>query len=304
MKIRYQLKKEPHFGYKHLSPLPSEKQLERFYQERYYQYLQALRKTGRAGRNPKLSGKNKKVREQEKNWLEKTYFTDILAVLNKLLGRAKRKTVLDIGCGTGEFLQFMKKSGWQVFGIEPSKEACQKMKKTGISVYPSLDELAKNSREKQLGFEAITLINVLEHVIDPKGMIAALKRFLKKQGVLYVQVPNDFNQLQALASKKIKQKQWWLAPAVHINYFNFQSLEKLLTSSGFEILQRTTDFPMEIFLLMGDNYIDNPKLGAKCHQKRVNFEFAISDELRRSFYNSLAELGLGRDCRVYAKKTQ
>jgi len=60
---------------------------------------------------------------------------------------------------------------------------------------------------------------------------------------------------------------------------------------------------MELFLLMGDNYVDNPEVGKQCHQKRVNFELSIPKELRRNLYNKLAELGLGRDCIIYARKT-
>lgn len=302
MKIKYEIKEDKDFGYKYLSPIPSEKQLSHFYEKQYYQCLQELLKTGRGGRNPKLSGKNKKVRQKEQEWLEKTYFTDMLAVLNRFLGSKRGKVVLDIGCGTGEFLQFMKKSGWQTFGIEPSKEALKETKEKGILAYSSLEKFAVEQKKQRLKIDVITLINVLEHVINPKRTIANLKKFLGKGGILYVQVPNDFSKLQDLASKKINQKQWWVAAPVHISYFNFQSLEKFLRSYGFDILLRTTDFPMESFLLMGDNYIDNPKLGKVCHQKRVNFEFALSDELRRSFYNKLAEFELGRDCRVYAKK--
>ncbi len=302
MKIKYKIKEDPTFGYKHLDPLPSPEQLDHFYKEQYYQYLQELLRTGRGGRNPKLSGKDQKVRKKEQRWLDKTYFTDMLYVFNKFIGHQKRKTLFDIGCGTGEFLQFMKKAGWEVFGIEPSKEASQKMKKKGIAVYSSPEAFTSRQEEKRPQFDVITLINVLEHVIDPKETIVSLKRFLKKGGILYVRVPNDFNKLQALASKKIKQKQWWIAPPSHLNYFSFQTLEKLLKFCGFEILLKTTDFPMELFLLMGDNYIDKPKLGKVCHQKRVNFEFAISKEIRKDFYQKLAEIELGISCRIYGRK--
>ena len=98
------------------------------------------------------------------------------------------------------------------------------------------------------------------------------------------------------------KKEWWIAIPDHINYFNFQSLEKLLKFYGFEILSKTTDFPMELFLLMGENYVDNPEAGKLCHQKRVNFELSIPKELRRNMYEKLLELGLGRECIIYARK--
>lgn len=299
MKIKYTIKEDPDFGYKHITPLPSEDQLSYFYKEQYYQHLQELQKTGRGGRNPKLSGTDEVMRKREQEWMEKTYFTDILVELNKFVGSQGEKSILDVGCGTGEFLQFVQKAGWKTFGTEPSEEAKEKAESKGIKIYSSLEEL---NRKQEMRFDVITLINVLEHVIDPKKTINNLKNCLKQGGVLYVQVPNDFNKLQNLASKKIKEQKWWITAPAHISYFDFQSLEKLLKFYGFDILLKTTDFPMELFLLMGYNYIDNPALGKECHQKRVNFEYSINDELRRNFYNKLAELDLGRDCRVYAQK--
>ena len=298
MKIKYKLKENSLFGYKHLDPLPSEEELRRFYEKEYYSHIQ---KTGRGGHDAKLISKEKGVRAKELRWLRKTYFVDKLDIFSKLLPPNKR-TILDIGCGSGEFLEFMKNSGWKAFGIEPSKEVFKKAKEKGVMVYnSSLEEFINQSNKKEKKFDAIVLANVLEHVLKPKETIMTSKELLYPGGVVCIQVPNDFNQLQFLASKRVNKKKWWVAVPDHINYFNFQSLEKLLKFYGFETLLKTTDFPMELFLLMGDNYIDKPKLGKVCHQKRINFELSIPKELRQNLYNQLAKLELGRQCILYAK---
>lgn len=54
----------------------------------------------------------------------------------------------------------------------------------------------------------------------------------------------------------------------HINYFDFHGIEILLENLGFGIVLKTSDFPMELFLLMGKDYIENYKVGSKCHQKK------------------------------------
>lgn len=54
----------------------------------------------------------------------------------------------------------------------------------------------------------------------------------------------------------------------HINYFDFHGIEILLENLGFGIVLKTSDFPMELFLLMGEDYIENYKVGIKCHQKK------------------------------------
>ena len=298
MKTKYKLKEEPRFGYKHLYPLPSERELKEFYEEEYYRHIQ---KTERSGHEKKLISKSEDVRLKEIEWLQKTYFVDKLDIFNKFFALSQRK-ILDIGCGTGEFLEFMKESGWKVVGIEPSKEAFKKAKEKRITVYNlSLDKFISQENKKRKKFNVVILDNVLEHVLAPQEVIMNLKKILKPRGIIYIRVPNDFNRLQSLASQKVDKKKWWVITPDHINYFNFQSLEKLLKFYGFEILFKTTDFPMELFLLMGENYVDNPEIGKLCHQKRVNFELFIPKELRRSIYDKLVKLGLGRECIIYAR---
>jgi hypothetical protein len=87
-----------------------------------------------------------------------------------------------------------------------------------------------------------------------------------------------------------------------VNYFDFKSLQKILVSLNFEILYYTTDFPMEIFLLFGEDYVNNSKVGSMCHKKRINFELSIPDELRREIYHKLAEVGVGRSILIFGKR--
>ena len=58
---------------------------------------------------------------------------------------------------------------------------------------------------------------------------------------------------------------------------------------------------MEIFLLAGDHYIDNPEVGAECHKLRRNFELAIPAKIRREIYCKSAKAEVGRSCIVFAK---
>ena len=66
-----------------------------------------------------------------------------------------------------------------------------------------------------------------------------------------------------------------------------------LTRLGFPVAERTTSFPMEAFLLMGENYVGDPALGRACHTKRKRFDLALEQaglgETRRAFYRALAE---------------
>jgi len=142
---KYKLKKDSLFGYKYLD-LPLKTDLKQFYKKKYYE---KIRNEGEK-REAKLLSTEKELRTKELQWLQKTYFMDRLDIFTKYLS-LNQKTILDIGCGTGEFLEFMKKSGWKVFGIEPSKEAFQIAKEKGITVYNLTLEEFFAQRKKKVG---------------------------------------------------------------------------------------------------------------------------------------------------------
>lgn len=158
----------------------------------------------------------------------------------------------------------------------------------------------------QLGaspFDAVTLLNVLEHVPDPVRVVQEARALLRPGGIICIRVPNDFTELQEAAQRQLGCPPWWIASPDHINYFDVRLLEALLNHSGFEVFYTQTDFPMEMFLLMGDMYVGNPELGNKCHQKRVQFDLSLPEDLRRRIYHAFAEVGIGRDTLTFARKT-
>ena len=243
-----------------------------------------------------------KEAKSEIEWLRKTLYTDILYILKKNIHKSSRK-LLDIGSGTGEFIKYMTEAKWNTIGIELSEEAVFRSKNLGLTVYnKSLEEFISSNPEFHYAFDAITLLNVLEHVPNAKEFLKYTKNLLKPEtGIICIRVPNDFSKFQFYAEKKLNKKLWWVAIPDHINYFDFNSLEMLLNSLGLEIIYSGTDFPMELFLLMGDDYIENQKKGSQCHKKRIDFELSISGELRREFYQDIAKMGLGRDLLVFAR---
>ena len=97
-----------------------------------------------------------------------------------------------------------------------------------------------------------------------------------------------------------------MVPPHHLNYFDFDSLDALLTRLGLKVMERTPSFPMEAFAMMGENYPGDPALGRACHNKRKKFDLAFEaaglKETRRDFYRALARLGIGREAIVIAVK--
>jgi len=92
-------------------------------------------------------------------------------------------SLLDIGAGTGDFLEYVSKRGWNASGVEPSEKARELANKKNVSVVSALPE---NSN----GYDAITMWHVLEHVYHLEEQLKWLKNNLNREGVLFVAVPN------------------------------------------------------------------------------------------------------------------
>ena len=136
--------------------------------------------------------------------------------------------ILDIGAGTGAFLQVMQKSEWEVTGLEPDETARENAKKLyGLSLQPS-EELFNLKAET---FDAITLWHVLEHVHELHEYIDQLKKLLKLTGCLFIAIPN-----YACYDEKI-YKEFWAGYDVprHLYHFSPTSITQLLLQHGLQL---------------------------------------------------------------------
>jgi 2-polyprenyl-3-methyl-5-hydroxy-6-metoxy-1,4-benzoquinol methylase len=281
-------------GFRHLEPVPAEAELEVYYRERYYQ---AIVQEGRAPELGRIMRADEEA-EREKRWLRATLHADIAALLGGVIPAGR---VLDVGCGNGELLSSLFLAGFQVSGLEPSAEAAAQARARGLRVSAcTLEQAAREPGDD--GHDAAVLVNVLEHVPDPRKVLGQVRGLLRPGGYVCLRVPNDFNALQAAAQAELATGPWWVAVPDHVNYFDFESLGRLLQETGYREVRRTTDFPMELFLLMGENYLQDRGLGARLHARRVRLELALPVELRRKLYATLAGIGLGRNCLVLARR--
>ena len=277
----------------HINPIPTNEELENFYENDYYQKTKPNY----------ITGNEKDIEYQNYTFDEKLDF------LEKKFTKKTRR-ILDIGSGPGFFLRRAKKRGWKVLGIEPSPIASKYSEKQKI---PTIQKFFHDVNVKECGkFDAIHTFDVLEHVNDPISVLKKSYSLLKKGGIIIIEVPNDFNPLQKIIQKSFKKKEYWVTDSSkskkfdHINYFDFSSISKLVEKSGFKIILKESTFPLEFFILMGHDYIKNPKLGKKIHLERVkfeeNFKNCNSNKIKRLLYQKFAEVGIGRTAIIYAKK--
>ena len=118
-------------------------------------------------------------------------------------------------------------------------------------------------------------------------------------------MPNEFNDFQTAGRDVHGLNDWWVAPPNHLNYFSKDSLVYFLESIVFSVEICESSFPLEMFLLFGENYVKDGKLGSQCHKKRVKFEENLRKNGKtgtlKNFYRALASLNLGRQISVFCK---
>lgn len=158
--------------------------------------------------------------------------------------KPQAKSILDIGCGRGFILYYLKKYlGFRTaIGTQISRPAAEfAQNKLALKIYQA-DLLEIDFGEQK--FDIITMLHVLEHVPNPEEYVAKIYTLLNKGGVFLIEVPNF-----KAWSRKIAGKYWLsLDPQYHIIFFNYQNISELLKKYNFNIKKISTfSFEYSIF---------------------------------------------------------
>jgi ubiquinone/menaquinone biosynthesis C-methylase UbiE len=150
-------------------------------------------------------------------------------------------SILDIGSGTGHFLNIMKMAGWQTKGIEINKKAREySSSRFNIEVISPerIDTLPDNS------FDCITLWHVLEHFHDLPVYLKEIIRILKPQGFCFIALPNSDS-----FDCRHYGKEWaaWDVPR-HLWHFNYSTFSLFAKKNRFTI-SRTLNLPFDVFYI-------------------------------------------------------
>jgi len=207
----FQIKQCNNCGFLITTPRPTESEISKYYQSEKY--------ISHSGTRHSLFDKIYHLaRRISLNWK----FKLIEGLVNK------KSSLLDYGCGTGEFLKYMQSKDYNVIGIEPSDAAREKANKIlDGKVFKTLNHLDDNS------LDVITLWHVLEHVHQLNDTLQNLKKLLTPNGLIIIAVPNP----QSKDSKKYKN--YWAGYDVprHLWHFTQETLQELLFKNGMKIVQ-------------------------------------------------------------------
>lgn len=216
--------------------------------------------------------------------------------------------LLDVGCGEGFVLADFAARGWEVAGMDFSVAGVEAMN-PDMAPHVSqgdLFDLLDGAIESGRRYELVWLGNVLEHVLDPLGLLRALRRLVAEGGVLVATVPNDASPLQErlLADGDIDRR-FWIALPDHMSYFTAESLRAAAEATGWETADILGDFPVDLFLAHpGSNYVADPSQGPGAHAARLKLEGLVGEaglDAANRFYSALADVGLGRNLTAFLK---
>ena len=145
--------------------------------------------------------------------------------LLKSLVDKKNANILDIGCGTGSFLEFLNKGLWNTTGIEPSTVARKLALEKGVKCFSNSEELENKS------FDIITMWHVLEHVPDFNKQFNEFKKLLNTNGHVVIAVPN-FESYDA----KFYNEHWAAFDVPrHLWHFSESAISKIAEAHNFKL---------------------------------------------------------------------
>ena len=207
---------------------------------------------------------------------------DRLTRLTRAVGKPGR--LLDVGCGTGLFLETARRAGWEARGTETSEDSIAYARKfTSSPIFHG--ELA--NLHDGLTYEALTYWDVLEHLPDPRAELRLARERLNPGGVVGVSLPS----VQGLKARLQRDAWRYYAPSMgHISHFTPKTLSMLLTQAGFTLLEVRTRGAANLWKFLGEDPLSvrqsRPALHAIQH---------LAD-------NTAGELGLGETITALARR--
>jgi len=198
-------------GFRFTNPRPKEEYIYKYYQSKDYISHSSTKK-----------GIINKVYHLVRHY----QFYKKRSIIHKI-SNIKKGKILDIGCGTGDFLKYMHSSGWETDGVETDKGAKLVAEKNiGKKIEKSLDHIKEEKK-----YDVISMWHVLEHVYNTKDYLKKINKLLKKDGVLVVGVPN----CASYDAKKYKEN--WVAYdlPIHLSHFQKNNIKELAKKNSFEL---------------------------------------------------------------------
>jgi 2-polyprenyl-3-methyl-5-hydroxy-6-metoxy-1,4-benzoquinol methylase len=189
-----------------------------------------------------------------------------LEIAYKKVGFGK---LLDIGCGTGEFIQFAQKLGWlDTEGIEIVPEiATIAHTKTGSTIHGQVLGSAKLDYE---AYSVITLWDVIEHLSDIKGNLKEIYKLLKPGGILILGTVNR----NGFSIRSLKQNAMTFGPPEHLTFFTKKGTSLALNDQGMKVVKQWSSL---IYLQEWTRFLGKTKKQNSSSESYTEFRSKLTD---------------------------
>lgn len=163
------------------------------------------------------------MKDHEYEWTRESRALQELEILHHIPAGRLRGRLLDVGAGSGILIEQAKKLGLEAMGVEPSIELQARAVQLGLNVHlgvlPHIDVHGL--------FDIITIVDVIEHVSDPIGLLRQARELLAPHGMLLITTPDR----RSLAARLMRWN-WWHYRVAHIGYFDPATLGAAIEKSG------------------------------------------------------------------------
>ncbi len=174
-----------------------------------------------------------------KNWM-----------ISSRIDKSRKNSILDIGCGPGNFLDRFSNKEFEKWGVEINKKGAKEARKKGIRVFD--DDILKFNLNKK--FDVITMWHVLEHINNPDQVIKKVRKMLNNRGLFICAVPNSDS-----LGFKLGKKYWYhLDSPRHLFIPNKKNLKYLFKKNKLKIEKikyEFYDYPLDLFYSLKNSYM-------------------------------------------------
>jgi 2-polyprenyl-3-methyl-5-hydroxy-6-metoxy-1,4-benzoquinol methylase len=286
-------------GFYSIKNLPTKNELSQFYQKQYFQ--------NETTRPKEYQEEYDEIELKYKNLINEQCFYSIFNVRPDW--KQKNINFLEVGVGEGFLINYAKKIGLTVEGIDYNNYAIKKFNPKILDHVKFGDplEILHDLKSKSRKYHVCVIRNVMEHVIDPIELLQTLEGILDKNGLIIITVPNDFSNLQLRAHElnHVNEKFWITSPD-HLHYFGTENLKKFTSKMNFNLLDMYSTFPIDFFLFHpNSNYIENKEVGKLAHKARIEIDLILAKNGLPNYHllsQSFAKCGVGRDITVILEK--
>ena len=208
-------------------------------------------------------------------------------------GKNNGGVALDVGAGSGAFCVCLGKTNFfkEIIALDFSKDCVQSCQDKGLtSKYGTIEDMDDNS------VDIICINDLIEHLFDPFVFLNNCLRVIRKGGYLYISTPNG----EGFDFKILKERTKNITPPEHLNYFNTNSMHKILTDVGFKV-----KFIETPGILDAEIVLKEMESGFKIdtNNEYLDYLFKQDQEVLSNFQKFLSDNKLSSHMSIMAQKT-